>query len=104
MNYASEVGVGGAIVLLALAQMFHFLKTRNNSTIVRCPVEDQIELWQVKMSNAVADGITKSLRPLFEMQSETLKSQARSLETIINTQNCILREQVRLESRQGISD
>ena len=101
MDHIGEITGSGAIIILAMQQMFRYLSSRKNGGVVRCPMEDRIELWQLQISDAVANGITKSLRPLFEVQGETLKTQARSLEKIIDTQNKILLEQVRLDSQRS---
>jgi hypothetical protein len=98
MDTFGQLGIGGALVLLALAQMFAFLKARKNgvTTAAQCPMSTQVELWESRLTNAIADGISRSLKPLFEAQAETLRVQARSLEKIIDNQNQLLFEQMRL--------
>lgn len=73
MDNLAQVGIGGAIVLLALAQMFAFLKSRKANGSMRCPLEQTMKFWEQNIAAGVVRGLNESLRPVIENQTRILE-------------------------------
>jgi len=100
MDGISQLGIGGALVLLALAQMFAFLKSRKNGNGRRCPLELQVELWESRLSDAIGRSVSKALEPHFIAENEMLKTMIGTLGGIAGKQTDILLEQARLKRQE----
>jgi hypothetical protein len=93
MNGYAELGMGGLLVLLALREMFGFLKARESNrngsgpSSTSCPLNATIELWELKLSRAVVSGLNEALTPVLSRQTEllgiVLQNEAKMLEMLI---------------------
>jgi hypothetical protein len=81
-----EVGVGGALAVLVLAQVFNFLKAKKNGANM-CPLRAEVQIWE----NHLAKAISESLSPLIDNQTKTLvpliEAHTRVLDAMTQTLN-----------------
>ena len=108
MDNLSQLGVGGALAVMVLALVFSFLKSRKrNDPVLRCPLEDRIQLWESRLGTNIADSMTKSLDQLWEARvpkaiADSLNQSLRSiLENQTNMIGQIAHEQA--ETRRDIA-
>lgn len=78
MNGYAELGAGGLLALLLLREVFAFLKARENNKNgsatppIVCPLNATVELWELRLTKAVTEGLTQALIPTLARQTELL--------------------------------
>lgn len=65
-----QVGAGGLLALLILREVFGFLRARNGGASAGSKT---VDFWRLEMRAAVNEGLTTTLKPLFETQIELLR-------------------------------
>ncbi len=81
MNLIEQLGIGGALALFVLREVFTYLKTRNGkaevSVVHVCPLPQTFELWELRLSKAIAEAMTEALEPTLKRQSDLLETLAK---------------------------
>ena len=81
MNLIEQLGIGGALALFVLREVFTYLKTRNGKAAVSvvpvCPLPQTFELWELRLSKAIAEAMTEALEPTLKRQNDLLETLAK---------------------------
>lgn len=69
----AEVGVGGAVALLVLKEVFTFVKTTRGNGKDAASGAKPVEFWQAEIRHGVSESVRTELAPLLTVQTELLK-------------------------------